>query len=166
MDQITIETGMQDISSGTCVQFVPHSHEANFLDVEPRNSCWSFLGQPGGSQTISSQGPGCMWSGVAVHEFMHTLGFVHERSRSDRDRYVTIVWDNIMQEHIHNFRKHATSNLNSPYDYDSVMHYGSLIQALPSLKLPKPDPYISSGQRDGPSDLDLHKINVLHNCGR
>lgn len=59
-------------------------------------SCWSFLGQTGGSQTLSLQTPGCMWSGVAAHELMHALGFVHEQSRSDRDQYVTIMWKNIM----------------------------------------------------------------------
>lgn len=59
-------------------------------------SCWSFLGQTGGSQTLSLQTPGCIWSGVAAHELMHALGFVHEQSRSDRDHYVTIVWKNIM----------------------------------------------------------------------
>ncbi|KAJ0070354.1 hypothetical protein NL108_007703, partial [Boleophthalmus pectinirostris] len=124
MDRITIETGMQDISAGTCIKFVPRTHEASFLDIQPRFGCWSFLGQTGGSQTLSLQTPGCMWSGVAAHEFMHALGFVHEQSRSDRDHFVTIVWKNIMPDQIHNFRKQATNNLNSPYDYSSVMHYG------------------------------------------
>lgn len=32
--------------------------------------------------------------------------------------------------------------------------------------IPKPDPYIPIGQRDGPSHLDLHKINTLYDCGR
>lgn len=264
MDRITIETGMQDISSGTCIKFVPRTHEASFLDIQPRygwvrlramtltcdtsldilhlmivwwlcvwfmiffcaQSCWSYLGQVGGSQTLSLQSPGCMWSGVAAHEFMHALGFVHEQSRSDRDHYVTIVWKNIMPgwdelsphqhhvttfkkfvsfffvnlvpafftDHIHNFRKQTTNNLNSPYDYTSVMHYGRwgkiivcyamFLWGLTTIYLmyfwcryafsedggptiiPKPDPYIPIGQRDGPSALDLHKINVLYNCGR
>lgn len=126
MDRITIETGMQDISAGSCIKFVPRTHEANFLDIQPRYgweilifnvyfylfkfgihvqhllfslsspSCWSFLGQTGGNQVLSLQTPGCMWSGIAAHEFMHALGFVHEQSRSDRDHYVTIVWKNIM----------------------------------------------------------------------
>ncbi|KAM4560829.1 LOW QUALITY PROTEIN: hatching enzyme 1.2 [Fundulus diaphanus] len=194
MERITIETGMQEISSGTCIKFVPRTHEGNFLDIQPRYGCWSFLGQTGGSQTLSLQTPGCMWSGIAAHEFMHALGFVHEQSRSDRDHYVSIVWKNIMPgldewplpripttfeqnktnaiffcltEYIHNFRKQVTNNLNSPYDYSSVMHYGRYAfseDGGPTI-IPIPDPYIPIGQRDGPSALDLHKINVLYNCG-
>ncbi|XP_028292412.1 high choriolytic enzyme 1-like isoform X1 [Gouania willdenowi] len=167
MDRITIETGMQDIATGTCVKFIPRTHEASFLDIQPRYGCWSFLGQTGGSQTLSLQTPGCMWSGVASHEFMHALGFVHEQSRSDRDHYVTIVWKNVMRDYMHNFRKQVTNNLNSPYDYNSVMHYGRYAfseDGGPTI-IPKPDPYIPIGQRDGPSALDLHKINVLYNCG-
>lgn len=30
----------------------------------------------------------------------------------------------LFADQIHNFRKHVTNNLNSPYDYNSVMHYG------------------------------------------
>ncbi|KAG7275704.1 hypothetical protein CRUP_011331 [Coryphaenoides rupestris] len=166
MDRITIETGMQDIAIDTCVKFVPRTHEGSFLDIQPRYGCWSFLGQTGGSQVLSLQSPGCMWSGVASHEFMHALGFVHEQSRSDRDRHVTIVWKNIQPDRILNFQKQATNNLNTAYDYSSVMHYGRYAfsgDGGPTI-IPKPDPYIPIGQREGPSILDLHKINTLYNC--
>uniref|UniRef100_A0A673NJT5 Metalloendopeptidase n=1 Tax=Sinocyclocheilus rhinocerous TaxID=307959 RepID=A0A673NJT5_9TELE len=168
MDRIAIETGMLDISSATCVKFVPRTHEANFLNIQSRTGCWSYLGMIGGSQTMSLQSPGCMWSGVAAHELMHALGFVHEQSRSDRDHHVSILWENIIEDQRHNFRKYETNNLNTAYDYSSVMHYGRYTfseDGRPTI-IPKPDPYISIGQRDGPSLTDIHKINILYNCGR
>ncbi|XP_076118892.1 high choriolytic enzyme 2 [Alosa pseudoharengus] len=166
MDRIAIETGMLDISSQTCVKFVPRTHEANFIDIQPKRGCWSFLGMIGGPQTLSLQTPSCMWSGVASHELMHALSFVHEHSRSDRDAYVTILWRNIMRGQTHNFQKHNTY-LNTAYDYNSVMHYGRYAftaDGEPTI-IPKPDQSIPIGQRDGPSVLDIHKINVLYKCG-
>lgn len=80
-------------------------------------SCWSFLGQTGGSQTLSLQTPGCMWSGVAAHELMHALGFVHEQSRSDRDHYVSIVWKNIMPGQDEQSPSMCVSVLTKPFLY-------------------------------------------------
>lgn len=37
----------------------------------------------------------CLSQGEIVHEVMHVLGFSHEHTRPDRDRYVTIMWNNI-----------------------------------------------------------------------
>ena len=34
---------------------------------------------------------------------MHTLGFYHEHSRSDRDKYVKINWGNITEGKADNF---------------------------------------------------------------
>jgi len=37
MDRITIETGMLDISSATCVKFVPRTHQADFINIQSRS---------------------------------------------------------------------------------------------------------------------------------
>lgn len=56
--------------------------------------CWSSIGYSGYDQDLSID-HGCGYKGVIIHEILHALGFFHEQSRLDRDKYVTIKWDNI-----------------------------------------------------------------------
>ena len=65
------------------------------------NRCYSYVGMIGGAQTLSLDAgcfrctaTGCK-PGTPQHEFLHALGFHHEQSRTDRDDYVTINYDNI-----------------------------------------------------------------------
>ena len=48
----------------------------------------------GGSQPVSLDN-GCLYSSTVKHELMHAVGFFHEHSRTDRDDYVKIYYDNI-----------------------------------------------------------------------
>lgn len=54
-----------------------------------------MIGRRGGKQEVSL-GKGCEAKGKATHELMHALGFLHEQSRKDRDRHVTILTQNIL----------------------------------------------------------------------
>uniref|UniRef100_A0A3B4AUC7 Metalloendopeptidase n=1 Tax=Periophthalmus magnuspinnatus TaxID=409849 RepID=A0A3B4AUC7_9GOBI len=87
-------------------------------------SCRSFVGRRGGAQTLELSFPNCFTIGIIQHELLHALGFHHEQSRSDRDRYITVNWDNIdTLENRENFYKVNTVNLRTRYDYNSIMHY-------------------------------------------
>ena len=74
------------------------------------------------------------------------LGFFHEHTRTtDRDKYVTIEWDNIPEDWVHNFfkcdeRGAGCNDLSVGYDYGSIMHYGRMLKGygVPSLLFSMP----------------------------
>nr|QNH72382.1 toxin candidate TRINITY_DN22557_c0_g2_i1 [Pachycerianthus borealis] len=160
---------IQDYNTHTCIRFVPRVFETDYLYIFPNQSmCYSSVGRHGGKQKISL-GLGCSRKGIIIHELMHSLGFVHEQSRPDRDKYVKIFKKNIKKGLEHNFDKFSgklVTHLGSPYDYDSVLHYNNhafstngkdTIQAVG-------DSDRRFGQREGFSKNDLRQINKLYNC--
>ncbi|XP_054471768.1 hatching enzyme 1.2 [Anoplopoma fimbria] len=165
-----IKKGMEGVQKGTCVRFVPWTHQRDYVDIQPKSGCWSFLGARGGRQTVSLQSPGCLNVGVISHEFMHALGFVHEQSRFDRDNYVTIMWPNIWRDRVRNFEKFKTDNMDLPYDYSSIMHFGMYAYSQdgePTI-IPKNSKNIKDiklGQASTLSRIDRMKINKLYKCG-
>lgn len=53
------------------------------------------MGRDGGQQLVSLSAFGCLDRGIIQHELLHALGFYHEHTRSDRDQYVRINWENV-----------------------------------------------------------------------
>ena len=100
---------------------------------------------------------------IPVHELLHTLGFVHEHTRPDRDNFVEVNMDNIKpgkqgnfakrkQGYSDYFEKGSVNSENSPYDVLSLLHYGpqdfskndedviTFIHGLPDETWPAPVP--------------------------
>ncbi|KAM7407562.1 hypothetical protein PAMA_003334 [Pampus argenteus] len=166
METNLIKKGMENIEKGTCVRFVPRTHQQDYIDIQQKSGCWSYLGVRGGRQTMSLEGPNCFSTGVISHEFMHALGFVHEQSRFDRDNYVTIMWPNIWRDRLRNFEKFKTDNLDLPYDYRSIMHFGMYAYSQdgePTI-VPRNSNVIKLGQASTLSHIDKLKINRLYKC--
>uniref|UniRef100_A0A3P9MHS1 Metalloendopeptidase n=1 Tax=Oryzias latipes TaxID=8090 RepID=A0A3P9MHS1_ORYLA len=151
----------------TCIRFVRRTNEYDFISIVSKTGCYSELGRKGGQQELSINRGGCMYSGIIQHELNHALGFQHEQIKSDRDSYVRINWENIIPASAYNFNKHDTNNLNTPYDYSSIMHYGrdafSIAHGRDSIT-PIPNPNVPIGQRNGMSRWDITRIKVLYNC--
>ncbi|TKS66019.1 Low choriolytic enzyme [Collichthys lucidus] len=160
----TILTPMKDFASKTCIRFIPRTTQTRHISIEPRLGCFSLLGYVGGRQVVSLQKFGCVTHGITQHELLHSMGFYHEQSRSDRDHYVTINWDNIRTSYLSNFKKEDTNNLNTPYDYSSIMHYGRTAFGMHGSETitPFPNPSVPIGQRDRLSNFDILKINKLY----
>lgn len=86
--------------------------------------CLSQLGRVGNRQELELV-DGCQY-GEILHEIGHALGLQHEQNRADRDKFVSIVFDNIAPEYAYAFCKHPESERDfGPYDYESIMHYGA-----------------------------------------
>lgn len=103
---------------------IPYIHYVN-SDL----GCRSMLGQTdqafeGDGQYIHLQESACGNIRTVQHEMMHALGFGHEQSRPDRNDYIEILWDNIIDEYNKQFWKiNTVDSLGTEYDLESIMHY-------------------------------------------
>ena len=72
---------------------------------------------------------------IIVHEGGHCLGLYHEHQRPDRDTFVNINPNNVQANSFANnfpVLQFAAESY-GPYDFDSVMHYGSCAFAIACL---------------------------------
>jgi hypothetical protein len=99
----------------------------------------------------------------------HALGLWHEHQRSDRDQYLTIDLDNVVDNARSNFNIIAGIPLVGEYDFGSIMHYGRTAFASDTSKptIVPHAPYSSWATRMGtlpdPSDLDHAGVTFLYN---
>merc|ERR1712183_619451 len=142
---------------------------------------------PYGGEQLLSIGLGCAYKGTVLHELMHAIGFFHEQSRPDRDDYVKILWDNIIDTTNikYQFRKcgirpgEKCSNQDLKYDLDSLMHYTNIAfgkkkiingkiteERMTTIEVKgTPDRRIAHSSRKNTfSDLDLKGILKMYDC--
>ena len=83
----------QNVGSNNLLHIV---FNIGYFETIPR--CYSRIGRdPNDKEQVISIGFGCERLGTVVHETMHALGFFHEHTRPDRDKYITLDWSNIEQ---------------------------------------------------------------------
>lgn len=95
--------------------------------------CWSYIGRQSRGQPISLMARGCLYTGTVQHEVLHALGFHHEQARSDRDKYITILTENILPGQSYSVQPH--SPFLCAYTFiNSTFRGPELIQILLGLK--------------------------------
>lgn len=101
------------------------------------------------------------------------MGFDHEHSRSDRDQNVLVLSNNSISSAVDNFDKNPLANteLDTPYDYHSVIHYNS--DAMQREREPtiisKQPVLISDGNeiyhtREKMTPIDIYKVQRFYKC--
>lgn len=166
-DPDRIEQALKEIESVSPFRFVPFTNQKDGLVFEQTDElCASYLGRVGGFQPIILARH-CGKQQI-MHEVMHALGFSHEHSRPERDRFVHINWDNIRDEFRSQFDLLPNEMLPvifPPYfDYQSIMLYPSnafakspdliTLQSLDSSRMIAP-------VQEGLSSVDIKRLNWL-----
>ncbi|XP_014246116.1 zinc metalloproteinase nas-8-like [Cimex lectularius] len=171
-DRQMLDRAFDEYARLTCIRFVPRSTETDYLYITSENTgCWSSVGKIGGAQQLNLQSPGCLTQlGTVMHELMHAIGFMHEQNRWERNRYVTIKFENIEPGKEINFEKakrKTTDGQGIEYDYSSVMHYSGTafsINEQPTIVAKVPG--VKLGQRVNLSRKDVKKIRRMYRCNK
>ncbi|XP_054710153.1 astacin-like metalloprotease toxin 5 [Uloborus diversus] len=163
-----IKKAMAHISEKTCITFVERTHQKDYVRIFKGSGCWSYWGRLGiGEQKLSLK-DGCEPFGTVVHELMHAIGFEHEHSRSDRDDYLNIHWENIPDNEKHNFKKFLPheNRLLTTFDYDSIMLYGDTGYEphydLLSMTAKDGRKLIEVYDKPGMSPIDVKRVKMLY----
>ena len=155
---------IQYFNENTLIQFIPFSGEADAIVFEPGTGCKSYVGRIGGHQPILLA-PGCQTHEV-IHEIMHALGFIHEQSRTDRDKYIKVVRENIDPDHLIDFDIVPQSYMDlvpfASFDYKSIMMYPPTIFArVPGASTMESITNESIQPSSGLSAGDLERLRLL-----
>uniref|UniRef100_A0A3Q1CFE7 Metalloendopeptidase n=1 Tax=Amphiprion ocellaris TaxID=80972 RepID=A0A3Q1CFE7_AMPOC len=166
-EKAIITRGLESFSSFSCIRFRPsRSSDRDWLSIESKDGCYSYVGRRGGKQVVSLARRGCLYHGTVQHELLHALGFNHEQTRSDRDNHIKVMLQNVQSGMEHNFRKIATLNQGTPYDYNSVMQYHKYAFSKnnkPTM-VPIPNSNVSFGNAKEMSRNDIARLNNLYKC--
>jgi hypothetical protein len=118
------------------IQWVNGTGSGTFVQInlDPSNTSGSCevntIGFPSTTPTVVAMGGSGSCSVTTIlHEMGHIIGLYHEMTRSDRDGYVTVNYNNVIKGSWTSDFAINTQNqqLLSPYDYASVMQYPSFV---------------------------------------
>lgn len=154
--------------ANTGLRFVGRNGQGSWIEFgRVDDGCSSPVGREGGKRTIKLSND-CA-TGSIIHEIGHSVGLWHEQSREDRNSFVTVMWDNIIDGKDHNFEQHVKDGEDfGTYDYASIMHYSSTAFGKVDLfgdRLTTIQTTATIGQRNGLSPKDIAAINALYPPG-
>lgn len=152
--------------SNTNIHLIPYTNQEDSIVFEQgQGSCKSYLGRIGGHQPLWISN-GCSEIEIA-HEVMHSLGFIHEQNRIDRDENINVFVENIDPKFVINFEKFSNPSMIvsglSSFDFESIMIYPELmfsINGLPTIRSKIKEQVVFPSERL--SLKDVERINKAY----
>lgn len=169
--QTYVKSAIAQWEQNTGIKFIETSNSEDYIEFFHGEGNYSSIGKIGGKQKLSLA-INDSDTGTAMHEIGHAMGLFHEQSRSDRDNYITILWDNIKPDRRHNFQTFAElgydgTNIGT-FDFNSIMLYSSYIKDTEFVYDPnkpamqKKDGSAFYGQRLYLSQADIEGIKAVY----
>lgn len=123
-----LQKSFNEWTNKTNVRFKERTNESNYVTISSSgsnsNSGVATLGM-NGSRGFIRLGTRAT-AVVIIHEIGHTLGYIHEQNRRDRDNYIRINFSNIQNNAKDQFYKSNSATLvTNQFDVNSTMMYGS-----------------------------------------
>jgi hypothetical protein len=117
--------------AGARITFLPRTTEAEYVNFTGKTEAGNNTSQVGFKKGVRTDiNITAFWwrqgEWMPAHELGHVLGFFHEHSRWDRDRYVTVHYENIKPGRAGDYDWVPKTNWivsSTSYDYRSIMHY-------------------------------------------
>ncbi|XP_077424375.1 hatching enzyme 1.2-like [Vanacampus margaritifer] len=172
-ERAIIERGLTSFHSVSCIRFFARSYERDYISIQSNNGYIAYWylkknnNNTAKNKTLAQELTTIsLYHSTVQHELLHALGFNHEQCRSDRDRHIRILWENIQSGWEYAFDKMNTLNMNTPYDYNSVMQYHRYAFSgnnKPTM-VPIPNANVSFGNASEMSKNDIARLNSLYNC--
>ncbi len=162
---------MNEYEEKTCLTFKETTTGPRLNITSKLKGCWSYIGRQNNVQTLSL-GSGCYWWSTARHELGHSIGFWHEQTRPDRDRYIIVQRDNIYSYGLGAYKVVDYANYQGePYNFNSIMHYSTkdFSNGQPTMTVRDEELYeIQQATHIGSAghftDIDIRQINKQYGC--
>lgn len=165
-------SGVEGFQNKSDIRFIERTQEnahlypdyISVINSSVPRLCWSRQGYHGGKQEIGMD-DACT-TGFVIHELGHAVGLGHEQNRYDRDDYVRIHYENIIEKYKHNFNKSDNpKNDIGGYDFASIMHYslyGMSKNGRKTITAYNPPSGVTIGQTNDLSDGDIAAVKSMY----
>jgi hypothetical protein len=118
------------MDTGANLRFVPRTNEIEYVNFTGHTKAGNNTSLVGFKKNVRTDiNITTFWWGdewMPVHELGHALGFFHEHARWDRDRLVTVHYENIKPGRAADYDWIPQTNWlvrSTAYDFHSIMHY-------------------------------------------